>query len=247
MVSSDLVLGLLVTSPGAAFDPPESEVHKVAGDEEKAELRKRLDGLVHGKHSRVFVGLEDQTFGVAGGLRCSHPQLFHSLCAFEAWKEGKDWLGLGKDEEEIVLVKQEIFWATLCRSLARQKAWEALRPFLGDDGTCLFAQGEPVAIGSPETAGPHYLELILGRGPQDKCPLAEQYLQGVSRDMPLSQVPYYCAVLEGRVNLGGGDSVLTVLQRLDADDSVPLDLREDLALVVARHALELVQALGFDL
>jgi len=124
-----------------------------------------------------------------------------------------------------------------------------IRPLVGDEEACPFDTGGEVLLNSDTVIANHYLELLLGRGPKESCPQAEKYLQGIARDMPLNQQPYICAVLEAKGGFKGEDSVLNTVKSLDEKKAanLPHDLSEDLALVVAVKALQLVDAVGLDL
>lgn len=201
----------------------------------------------------LFVDLDGATFGLAGTIRCKHgSNIFYGLCALEDQEDGKDYLNLGMDsafgQAEVVLVKQELFCAFLCRAWARQNLFEAVRPNLHSGRVCPFDASGQLVLDSDEAAAYHYLELLLGRGQKSKCPQAEKYLQGVARDMMINQLPYLCAVLEDRGTVKPEDSVLSILTALDGGAvEIPRDYQEDLALAVAAKALELVQVMGLDL
>jgi len=148
----------------------------------------------------------------------------------------------------VVLVKQDLFAAFLCRAWARNAVFESIHPLLGAGDSCPFDPTSSIPLLSDDAAADHYLELLLGRGRKDLCPQAEKYLQGVARDMVLNTQPYLCSVLTGRAEIKAEDNVLSILQRLDGlPGQVPRDLQGDLALVVGTKALELVQVLGLDL
>eukprot|EP00441_Pelagodinium_beii_P022218 CAMPEP_0197675784 /NCGR_PEP_ID=MMETSP1338-20131121/85595_1 /TAXON_ID=43686 ORGANISM="Pelagodinium beii, Strain RCC1491" /NCGR_SAMPLE_ID=MMETSP1338 /ASSEMBLY_ACC=CAM_ASM_000754 /LENGTH=251 /DNA_ID=CAMNT_0043256377 /DNA_START=19 /DNA_END=774 /DNA_ORIENTATION=+ len=245
--SPDVVLCWMVRAPDDA--DPVSEVLSV---DQKSEMRERVAGIRDdAPPPRLFVTLGKDIWGLAGSLHCSCGlDILRGLCQLEGLTDGEDFLDFSStgSRENLMLVKQDLFLAFLSRAWAREKAFSAVRPLLNEDGTCPFSQASPVHLGFDEAIAVHYLELMLGRGTQDKCPLAMKYLQGIARDMQLSQQPYFRAVLEDRFGLKADDSVLGVLQALDVPDSkVPRNIREDLALGVAVKALELVQVMGLDL
>merc|ERR1711862_135429 len=111
---------------------------------------------------------------------------------------------------------------------------------MGDEEACPFDTRGEVLLNSDSVIADHYLELLLGRGQKEACPQAEKYLQGIARDMMLSQQPYICSVLQARANVKAEDSVLSVVKQLDEKANLPRDLQEDLALAVAVKALQLV-------
>merc|ERR1712039_530538 len=137
--------------------------------------------------------------------------------------------------------------AFLCRAWARNKVMDDIRPLVGDEESCPFDTSGEVLLNSDSVIAQHYLELLLGRGAQEACPQAEKFLTGIARDMPLSELPYICSVLQARNNIKAEDSVLNVVKQLDEKAEVSQDLQEDLALVVAVKALQLVEAVGLDL
>merc|ERR1711971_776242 len=144
-------------------------------------------------------------------------------------------------------MKQPLFMAFLCRAWARSSVMEEIRPLVGDEEACPFDTNGEVLLNSDSVIVEHYLELLLGRGAQEACPQAEKYLQGIARDMTLSQQPYICSILQARGNFKGDESVLNVIKQLDEKSTLPKDLQEDLSLVVAVKALQLVEAVGLDL
>jgi len=148
----------------------------------------------------------------------------------------------------VVLVKQDLYSAFLCRAWARNSVFESIHPLLGTGDSCPFDTSSSIPLLSDDATADHYLELLLGRGRKDLCPQAEKVLAGIARDMVLNTQPYLCSVLAGRAEIKAEESVLSILQRIDgAPGQVPRDLQGDLALVVATKALELVQVLGLDL
>jgi len=246
--SPDVVLCWMVTVPEGAETPSDSEV---LSPDQKGVMRERLAGIRDdGPPPRLFVTLGKDVWGLAGSLHCSGGlQIFRGICGLEALSDGEAFVDLSEStaRENLMLVKQDLFVAFLSRAWAREEAFKGVRPLL-NDGACPFSQGSPVHLSFDEAIGVHYLELLLARGTQEKCPLATKYLQGVARDMQLSQQPYFSSVLEGRFGLTSDDSVLSVLQALDLPDTkVPRNIREDLALGVAVKVLELVQVMGLDL
>merc|ERR1712072_148559 len=146
-------------------------------------------------------------------------------------------MNLGKDassgSSSLVLMKQPLFMAFLCRAWARNSVMDDIRPLVGDEEACPFDTGGEVLLNSDEVIANHYLELLLGRGAQEACPQAEKYLQGIARDMQLSQQPYICSVLQARGNFKAEESVLSVVKKLDEKKDLPRDLQEDLALAIA--------------
>lgn len=246
----DVILGWLVPAPDGHSGGP------LAGVGSGLALDGAVGGLAGLLRSRGGVGsalaLDGAVQGLAGLLRSRGGwPLFQGFIELEGLEEGRDYLGLGHEEAlagEVVLLKQELFTAFLCRLWARERACEAVRLLLAEGSCCPFDVSlQPVELGSGEAIASHYLELVLGRGRKASCPQAEKYLQGVARDMTLEQQPYLCSILMGRGNLRATDTVLSIFLSLGGQGDIPLDLLEDLALAVAAKALELVQVLGLDL
>jgi len=253
----DVLLGLLTAKPVDAVEPRSADVVRdVLDDAAREKMRSQfaqhvVDG---GSASPLFVFMAGVTWGLAGTFRCAGGvDMFHGLSTLEGMEEGRDFIGLGADaslgDGDIVLVTQELCMAYLCRMWARVRAYEVVRPLLSEAGGCPFNMGgAKLRLGSDEEIADHYLELMLGRGQKDACPKAEQYLQGVARDMQLNKLPYLSRVLEGRAGIGADDSVLSILKKLESSScGIPRDVQEDLALAVTAQALELVQVLGLDL
>jgi len=253
--SPDVILCWMVTASEGDTQPPESEVLFDIGDQRDV-MRARLAGLQSGSAApRLFVGLGKDVWGVSGCLRCSGGlQIFRGLCQLDSLEDGEAFLDLGaplgcsEEKEVLLLVKQDVFSAFLCRAWARESACASVRRLLNEGSICPLSQEGPVHLSSDEEMAHHYLELLLGRGAKDKCPLAEKYLQGVARDMQLSQQPYFQSSLQGRFGVKSEDSVLSILQMFDkTGSSVPRNVREDLALGVAVKVLELVHVMGLEL
>jgi len=254
VAQGDVVLGWLVTAPEGA---PAADPGRVLCDigDQREEMRRRAAEIcadAAGQLPSLFVELGDEVWGLAGTLRCKEGVgLFRGLCSLEGQQDGEDYFDLGREDAlgaDVVLLKQELLCAFLCRARARQVLFGAVQPLLGPGESCPFDAGAQLVLDSPAAAAEHYLELLLGRGPKERCPKACQYLQGVARDLPLARQPYLCSALEGRAGLTPDDSTLAILERLDgAGAEVPRDFRADLALAVAAKALELVQVLGLDL
>eukprot|EP00933_Yihiella_yeosuensis_P016175 TRINITY_DN13918_c1_g1_i1.p1 TRINITY_DN13918_c1_g1~~TRINITY_DN13918_c1_g1_i1.p1 ORF type:complete len:248 (-),score=68.05 TRINITY_DN13918_c1_g1_i1:297-1040(-) len=244
--SADVILCWTVKAPEGAEKPAEKDVLS----DTKA-MKDKLKCIKKGEvPEKMFVSFDEEVWGVAGSVKASGGlNIFKSLCKLEGLTDGKDFFDVGEqDGSHLTVVKQDLLTAFLCRSSAREGACSTVRPLLADGKSCPFSQSGKIDLSTDEAICNHYLELLLGRGARDKCPLAEKYLQGVARDTQLSQQPYYRAVLEGRFDIKAEDSVLSVLQKLDKKDSpVPKDLREDMALGVATKVLELVQVMGLDL
>merc|ERR1719419_484848 len=129
--------------------------------------------------------------------------------------DGRDYLALGREESlgaEVVLAREELFCAFLCRLWARERLFSTVQPLLAPGGVCPFDTQKRLALGSAATAAEHYLELLLGRGTRERCPQAGKYLQGVAREMQLQRQPYLCSALEGHGSLRPEESVLTALE-----------------------------------
>lgn len=256
---TSFLLGWLVAPPEEwsaeelAEGTPVYDSAKVSSD---AELRQLIGA---GQEAPpVLLKLSSSMWGLAGTMLCARGlPLFEELCAVEGLEDRIDYWKLAKGSDgpadRIVLVKQDLFVAFLCRAQVRQRLLATVRPLLGGEGnTCLFDQSGTLApLASDEVLARHYLELLLGRGTKSECPQAEQYLQGIARDMMLDQLPYHCAVLGRQAGCRPEETVLNVLTKLDAEADaggpVAVDLLEDLALAVAAKALELVSVLGLDL
>lgn len=253
----DVILGWMVTAPANAKGTPTSEVYYDIGDQRTVMREKTLAFCsdTASRPSPLFVDLDDVTWGLVGTVCCRQGwALFQGLCELEGQEDGTDYLALGIDETlcaEVVLLKRELLCAFLCRLSARQALFSAVQPLLAPGNVCPFDESGSVVLTSEAAAAEHYLELLLGRGPRERCPRAAPYLQGVARDLTLRQVPYLVAALEDRAKLRPEDSALAALETLDGCPTlisgVPRDFQEDLALAVAAKALELVQALGLDL
>jgi len=231
------------TVPAPKPHPWDSEV--IDSEEDRDLLRARLQQV---DGTGVHVSMGKDVLGVAGCILLSHGyDLFRGLCQMESLNEGKDYTDLkSTDTPPQILVKQDLFAALLCRAWARRAAVSKVRPLLQDSLACPFAEESRIELRSDSDISDHYYELLLGRGPKEKCPLAEKYLQGVARDMRLSEQPYFQSVLAGRCD--PNDSILSILKMLDVPDAlVPLDVRQELALGVACKVLELIQVTGLDL
>mmetsp|Transcript_130 Transcript_130/g.291 ORF Transcript_130/g.291 Transcript_130/m.291 type:complete len:244 (+) Transcript_130:40-771(+) len=229
------------TVPAPKPHPWDSEVI----DSEEADLLR--EKLAHASGG-VQVSLGKDIVGVAGCVRFRRASnTFRGFCELERMTDGKDYLELGKgsSSEILIVAKRDCFLAFLCRAWARNAAVSGVRPLLAH-GACPFAEKGAVPLSSDAEIASHYLELLLGRGSKDKCPLAANYLQSVGRDMPLSEQPYWSSVLAGLCE--PSESVLKILQTLDVPASpVPVDVREDMSLGVAQKVLELVKLTGLDL
>merc|ERR1712196_511561 len=126
--------------------------------------------------------------------------------------------------------------AFLCRAWARNKVMEEVRPLVRDEGArCPFDTSGEILLNSDSVTAEHYLELLLGLGPADSCPQAQKYLSGIALDMPLSQQPYHCRILETKGGFQPEQSVLSVVMSLDQKGE-NRDFQEDLALAVAVKA-----------
>jgi len=253
--ASDLILIWMVAAP-ADYQLPASEVVFDGQDSSAREkIRGQLASLkVGGPVPRLFVDLGKSTWGVTGSLRCKEGlSIFKGMCKLDTSEDGQAYIDLGSTNladgsEHVVLLPQQMFCAFLCRAWARENALNTVRPLLGEGRTCPFSHQSPVQLNSDEAMAEHYFELLMSRGPKEKCPLAEKYLQGVAREMQLSQQAYFKSLLEGRFGLKAEDSVLHVLQTLDKlGNEVPKDLSQDLSSGVAGKVLELVQVMGLDL
>lgn len=255
--SPDLILIWMVSAP-PDYELPQSEV-VFDGQAGLAQVREKLRThfrslKVGGPVPRTFVDLGRNTWGVTGSLRCTEGlSTFKGMCKLDGSEDGQAYVDLGLTDladgsEHVVLLPQQIFCAFLCRAWARENALNTVRPLLGEGRTCPFSHQSPVKLDTDEAMAEHYFELLMSRGPKDKCPLAEKYLQGVAREMQLSQQSYFRSLLEGRFGLRADDSVLHVLQTLDKlEKEVPRDLCQDLSSGVAGKVLELVQVMGLNL
>mmetsp|Transcript_52350 Transcript_52350/g.125001 ORF Transcript_52350/g.125001 Transcript_52350/m.125001 type:complete len:285 (-) Transcript_52350:120-974(-) len=191
-------------------------------------------------------------------------RLFHGLCSLEGLKESRDYVHCppkseGEDAVELLLLTQEVFVALSCRVWVRRRLMEGVHALLppmddpvkdGHEARCPFDESGTLVLPleEDEAIGQHYLQLLLGRGPTSQCPRACKYLQGIARDLAMKDLPYANEVLCGRGHCSAEDSVLDVLLRLDSSaGSVPVDFSEDLALVVATKALQLVEIMGLEL
>lgn len=246
----DLVLGWLVPQPAGS----QVAAGELVTDEQ--EMKKMTYAAKRGeKTPALLITLGSENWGLVSSVRIkSGALLFEGFCKLEGLQDKVDYINLGKGasstSESLVLMKQSCFMAFLCRAWARNNVMDNIRPLVGDEEACPFDTGGEVLLNSDTVIANHYLELLLGRGTKDACPQAEKYLQGIARDMQLSQEPYMCAVLAAN-GFKAEESVLSVVKSLDekkgTGTALPHDLSEDLALVVAVKALELVDAVGLDL
>jgi len=253
--SPDVVFGWLVPVPKDAPEPDKDKVLLDIGDT-RDEMRRRTVEFCNTQHSieplHVDLSGDGDIWGLAGTLQCkSSMALFLGLCDAEGQEDGADFLTLGTEkalgDAEVVLLKQELFCAIICRVWGRQFLYDAVKPLLVDN-KCPFDVSGQIVIDSDEAVARHYLELLQGRGPKDKCPQAEKYLKGVARDLILHQQPCLCKMIAGRGTIGEDDSILNIFAALDEGKAtIPQDQQGDLALAVAAKALELVQVLGLDL
>jgi len=248
----DLILGWLVPQPAGSPDPKPGDLLRAgdAGDEQ--EMKQLAFAASRGEQTPpLLVTMGSENWGYVSSIRVkSGLALFEGFCKFEGIQDKVDYINLGKDmssPDNLALIKQSFFMAFLCRAWARNSVMDEVRPLVGDEEACPFDTGGEVLLNSDLVIANHYLELLLGRGPQAACPQAEKYLQGIARDMPLSEQPYACAVLQAKHGFKPEDSVLNVLKSLDEKKSVPRDMSEDMALVIAVKALQLVEAVGLDL
>lgn len=255
--SPDLILIWMVPAP-ADHELPESDI-VFDGQAGLAQVREKLRTHLHSLKvgetvPRTFVDLGKKTWGVTGSLICKEGlSIFKGLCKLDGSEDGQAYVDLGLTDladgsEHVALVPQQMFCAFLCRAWARENALSTVRPLLGEGRTCPFSHQSPLRLDTDEAMAEHYFKLLMSRGPNDKCPLAEKYLQGVAREMQLSQQSYFRSLLEGRFGLKADDSVLHVLQTLDKlEKEVPRDLCQDLSSGVAGKVLELVQVMGLNL
>lgn len=248
--SLDIIMGWMITAPEGAPDLASSDICRL---EQRQEMLSQACAMSRGQKTQpLFVNLDAETWGLVSMARYKQGSgLFEGLCALEGLKDGKDYVALGADDmvgpEQIVLLKQDVFSAFLCRAWARKHLLDEVKPLLAAGATCPFDEQKKLVLGSDEVIANHYLELLLGRGPKDRCPQAEKYLQGIARDMVLSEQPYLCTVLEGRRTITQDDTILNIILKELGGGGIPHDFLQDLALVVAVKALQLVQLLGLDL
>jgi len=251
--SPDVIFGWLVPVPTDAPEPDKDKVLLDIGDT-RDEMRRRMVEFCNTQQriEPLHIDLNGDIWGLAGTMQCkSSMVLFMGLCEAEGQEDGADYLTLGTEEAlgdaEMVLLKQELFCAIICRVWGRQLLYDAVKPLLVDN-KCPFDVSGQIVIGSDEDVSNHYLELLQGQGPKEQCPQAEKYLKGVARDLILHQQPCLCKMIAGRGTIVEDDSILNVFAALDEGKAkIPRDQQGDLALAVATKALELVQVLGLDL
>lgn len=243
--------------PEGSSPPKPADLHVVGDKVQEQEIKQLAFSASRGGKIRpLLVTLGSENWGFVSCVQVkSGLFLFDGFCKLEGLQDKVDYVNLGKDKDSgsatLVLVKQTFFMAFLCRAWARNSLMDSIRPLVGDEEACPFDPAGQILLNSDSVIATHYLELLLGRGAKEACPQAEKYLQGIARDMTLSQQPYQCSVLEAFGGFKGDDSVLSVVKSLDEKakegTKLPADLAEDLALVVAVKALELVDAVGLDL
>lgn len=247
--SGDVIIGLMITAPAGVPEPMPEKVYRL---DQRQQMREQLELFSHTERPPFFVRLGESVWGLVSTIRCKDCLiLFGGFCKLEGLHDGVDFVRLdpaGKPNSTIVvLLKNDLYLAFLCRAWGRRHVAEKLKALLGADGTCPFDADHKCILASDDDIASHYLELLLGRGPRKACPQAKKYLQGIARDTTLSQLPHICEVLIPK-RFQPDDSMLNVLLRLNGDSvEIPHDFQEDMAMFVASKTLELVEDLGLDL